>query len=111
MKLSVLAFDYDGTIARNDRVPSSVLDAIANARRRNVTVILVTGRILDDLRRVAGDLTFVNAVVAENGAVVHFPGSGQTTILAPLIPSSFMARLKELRIPFGAGQCLVDADA
>ena len=56
MKLSVLAFDYDGTIARNDRVPPSVLDAIADARRRNVTVILVAGRILDDLRRVAGDV-------------------------------------------------------
>ena len=49
MKLSVLALDYDGTIALNDRVPPSVLDAIADARRRNVTVILVTGRILDDL--------------------------------------------------------------
>ena len=111
MKLSVLALDYDGTIARNDRVPASVLDAIADARRRDVTVILVTGRILDDLRRVAGDLNFVDGVVAENGALVHFPGSGQTTILAPLIPSTFTARLKELGIPFGAGQCLVDADA
>ena len=39
---------------------------------------------LDDLRRVAGDLTFVDAVVAENGALVHFPGGGQTTILARL---------------------------
>ena len=74
-------------------------------------VILVTGRILDDLRRVAGDLNFVDGVVAENGALVHFPGSGQTTILAPLIPGTFVARLKELGIPFGSGQCLVDADA
>jgi len=111
MKLSVLALDYDGTIASNERVPSSVLDAIAEARRRNVTVILVTGRILDDLRRVAGDLNFVDGVVAENGALVHFPGTGQTTILAPLIPSAFVARLEELAIPFGAGQCLADADA
>lgn len=111
MKLSVLALDYDGTIALNDRVPPSVLDAIADARRRNVTVILVTGRILDDLRGVAGDLNFVDGVVAENGALVHFPGSGQTTILAPLIPSTFVSRLKELEIPFGVGQCLIDADA
>ena len=111
MKLSVLALDYDGTIARNDRVPPPVLDAIAEARRRNVTVILVTGRILDDLRRVAGDLDFVDGVVAENGALVHFPGSGHTTILAPLIPRAFVARLEQLGIPFGAGQCLVDADA
>jgi len=111
MKLSVLALDYDGTIAHNDRVPPAVLDAIADARRRNLTVILVTGRTLDDLRRVAGELDFVDGVVAENGSLVHFPGSGHTTILAPLIPRAFVARLEQLAIPFDAGQCLVDADA
>ena len=82
MKLSVLALDYDGTITRADHPDESVLSAIAEARRRNVTVILVTGRILDDLRRVAGELHFVDGVVAENGAVVHFPGTGHTTTLA-----------------------------
>ena len=99
MKLSVLALDYDGTIAHNDRVPPAVLDAIADARRRNLTVILVTGRTLDDLRRVAGELDFVDGVVAENGSLVHFPGSGHTTILAPLIPRAFVARLEQLAIP------------
>ena len=44
MKLSVLALDYDGTIARNDRLDPDVLDAIGIARRRGVTVLLVTGR-------------------------------------------------------------------
>jgi len=111
MKLAVLALDYDGTITRNDRPDPSVLSAVADARRRNVTVILVTGRILHDLRRVAGDLHFVDCVVAENGALIHFPGTGHTTILAPLIPQAFVARLEELGIPFRAGQCLVDGDA
>jgi hydroxymethylpyrimidine pyrophosphatase-like HAD family hydrolase len=49
MKLSVLALDYDGTIARNDRLDPDVLDAIGIARRRGVTVLLVTGRVLGDL--------------------------------------------------------------
>ena len=111
MKLAVLALDYDGTITRDDRPDASVLSAVADARRRNVTVILVTGRILHDLRRVAGDLHFVDCVVAENGALIHFPGTGHTTILAPLIPQAFVARLEELGIPFRAGQCLVDVDA
>jgi hydroxymethylpyrimidine pyrophosphatase-like HAD family hydrolase len=111
MKLAVLALDYDGTITRDDRPDQSVLGAVADARRRNVTVILVSGRLLDDLRRVAGDLQFVDGIVAENGALIHFPGTGHTTILAPLIPQAFVARLEELGIPFRAGQCLVDADA
>jgi hydroxymethylpyrimidine pyrophosphatase-like HAD family hydrolase len=111
MKLSVLALDYDGTFTRDDHPNASVLAAVAEARRRNVTVILVTGRILDDLRRVAGNLHFVDAVVAENGAILHFPGTGHTTILAPPVPQAFVARLGELAIPFRAGQCLIDADA
>jgi hydroxymethylpyrimidine pyrophosphatase-like HAD family hydrolase len=72
VKLTVLALDYDGTIALNDRFDRSVLDAIATARRQGIAVMLVTGRGLDDLRRVAGDLHFVDRVVAENGALVHF---------------------------------------
>ena len=111
MKLTVLALDYDGTITRGDRPDPSVLSAIADARRRNVTVILVTGRILHELRRVAGDLRVVDCVVAENGGVIHFPGTGHTTALAPLIPQAFVARLHELGIPCRAGQGLVDADA
>ena len=60
MKLSVIALDYDGTVTRNDVLDPSVRDAIAVARMQGITVLLVTGRILDDLRRVAGDLHFVD---------------------------------------------------
>lgn len=111
MKLAFLALDYDGTITRDYRPYPSVLSALADARRRNVTVILATGRNLDDLRRVAGDLRFVDGVVAENGAVVHFPCTGHTTVLASLISQAFVSRLEELNIPFRTGQGLVDADA
>ena len=34
----------------------------------------------------AGDLRFVDAVVAENGAVVHVSGSNHTTRLAAAVP-------------------------
>ena len=61
MKLSVLALDYDGTIAQHDTIDPSVRDAIAAARTHGMLVLLVTGRILDELRRVAGDLHFVDA--------------------------------------------------
>ena len=111
MKLSVIALDYDGTIARGDVLEPLVRDAIAAARTRGIVVLLVTGRILDDLRRVAGDLHFVDGVIAENGAVIHFPDSGRTSALAPPIPEGFVAELRRRRIPFAAGQCLVDADA
>jgi hydroxymethylpyrimidine pyrophosphatase-like HAD family hydrolase len=111
MKISVLALDYDGTIAAGDVLDPSVRNAVAAARTRGLTVLLVTGRILSELRRVAGDLHFVDAVVAENGAVVHFPDSGYTSRLAPLVPPALREALAAREIPFQAGECLVDADA
>jgi hydroxymethylpyrimidine pyrophosphatase-like HAD family hydrolase len=111
VKLSVIALDYDGTVARGDVLDPTVRDAIAVARTQGIVVLLVTGRILDVLRRVAGDLHFVDGVIAENGAVIHFPDSGRTSALAPPLPAGFIAEMRRRRIPFTAGQCLVDADA
>ena len=111
MKLSVIALDYDGTVSRGDVLDPSVRDAIAAARTHGIVVLLVTGRILDELRRVAGDLHFVDGVIAENGAVIHFPDSGRTSALAPLVPEGFVAELRRRGIAFAAGRCLVDADA
>ena len=42
-------------------------------------MLLVMGRILEELRRVADDLHSVDGVIAENGAVVPFPDSGHTS--------------------------------
>ncbi|AMY10763.1 Sugar phosphatase YidA [Luteitalea pratensis] len=111
MKLSAIALDYDGTIASGDVLDPSAQDAIAATRARGIVVVLVTGRILDQLRRVAGDLHFVDGVIAENGAVMHFPDSGRTSALAPPVPEEFVAELSRRGIPFAAGRCLVDADA
>src|SRR5687767_8770527 len=86
-------------------------EAIALARTQGIVVLLVTGRILGELRRVAGGLHFVDGVIAENGAVIHFPDSGRTSTLAPLVPEGFIAELRRRRIPFSSGKCLVDADA
>jgi hypothetical protein len=111
VKLAAIALDYDGTITNGDRPHDAVRDAIAALRSRGIVVFLVTGRILTELSRVAGELHFVDAVVAENGALVHFPGSGYTRALAPTIPAAFVNELGRRGIPFAAGQCLVDANA
>jgi hydroxymethylpyrimidine pyrophosphatase-like HAD family hydrolase len=111
MKLSVLALDYDGTIARGDRLDPSVRAAIASARMNGIVTLLITGRILSELQRVAGQLHFVDGVVAENGAILHFPDSGLTSVLSPMMPASFVEELARRGIKHTAGQCLVDASA
>ena len=57
MKFAALALDYDGTIAIDGAFDPAVRAAIGDLRRRGIVVILVTGRRLDDLRRVAGDVS------------------------------------------------------
>jgi hydroxymethylpyrimidine pyrophosphatase-like HAD family hydrolase len=111
MKFSVLALDFDGTIARNDTLDDSVRQAIAALRGVGIVVILVTGRILEDLRRVAGGLHFVDAVVAENGAVVEFPVSGYTTRNGTPPSPRFVDALRQVGIGFDVGSVVVEADA
>jgi hydroxymethylpyrimidine pyrophosphatase-like HAD family hydrolase len=111
VKLSAIALDYDGTIANEGTLDRSVREAIADARTSGIVVLLVTGRMLDELRRVAGDLHFVDGVVAENGAVVHFPATGHTAVLAPVMSPVFVEEIARRGVPFSVGTCLVDADA
>lgn len=111
MKLSVIALDYDGTIARHGVLDPQVRQAIAEVRASGIVVLLVTGRILAELQRMAGELHFVDAVVAENGAVLHVPATGHTTTLAPPVPPEFVENLRGRGRAFEVGTCLVDADA
>ena len=110
MKFCVLALDYDGTIARDGVLSPDVKRAIAEARAHGIVVLIVTGRVLSDLRRVAGGLDFVDGVVAENGAIVAFP-NGQTRVVGQPPPQLFLDELRRRGVVFTSGQCVVEADA
>ena len=65
-----VAIDFDGTLAEG-QVTLGTLAALAEARARQIRVVLVTGRITSELRAVFPDaLDHVDAIVAENGAVL-----------------------------------------
>ncbi len=110
MKFGVLALDYDGTIARDGVLDPEVKAAIVAARARGIVVVIVTGRILSDLKQAAGDLGFVDAVVAENGAVLAFP-SGQTWLIGHPPSQPFLDELRRQGIEFKMGQSIVEAAA
>jgi hydroxymethylpyrimidine pyrophosphatase-like HAD family hydrolase len=111
MKFLAIALDYDGTIALHDVVDAKVREAIAELRAEGIVVLIVTGRVMDDLRRVAGDLHFVDGVVAENGAVVEFTASGYSRALDPPPLPAFVEALQKQGIPFKAGQAIVETDS
>lgn len=111
MRFSVLAVDYDGTIADDGRIAPDVRSAIEEVRSSGVITILVTGRILSDLRRLMGDFGLFDAIVAENGAVLTFPHTGRSSILCNPPPPIFVERLRQLGKDIVFGECIVEADA
>jgi hydroxymethylpyrimidine pyrophosphatase-like HAD family hydrolase len=110
MKLCVVALDYDGTIARDGRVEPLVIEAINEAQERGIAVILVTGRIMADLRRVLPEHELFDAVVTENGAVLSFPNMPSRLLTHP--PSKIL--LDELcarNVAVGFGDCIIETEA
>jgi hydroxymethylpyrimidine pyrophosphatase-like HAD family hydrolase len=108
MKLRLLALDYDGTIAENGELDAVVRSALIEACRADIRLVLATGRNLGDLRRLPCGLELFDAVVAENGAVLNFPATGRTMLLAEPPERIFLQELTRRNIPFLAGACLIE---
>lgn len=70
-RFAALAFDYDGTLTEQRRPSAAVLSHLRATRASGTKLVLVTGRILAELRQVAPEVEDeFDAVVAENGAVL-----------------------------------------
>lgn len=101
-----VAIDYDGTLTEGARPSEEVLEAIDRIRRGGVRLVLVTGRILAELRSVFPDYAdHFDAVVAENGAVLETDGVVRS-LTAP-VPVELDAALIERGVPFRRGQVLL----
>lgn len=103
-----LATDYDGTLAENGKVSASTLEALNRFKARDGKLILVTGRVLPELEEVFPEVGVFDLVVAENGALLYWPTSGKTRLLAPPPPPAFAEKLAKLGAePLSVGQCIV----
>lgn len=111
MKLKAIAIDYDGTIAVDGVVDPSVWQAIAEARHLGIAVILVTGRRMSELEQLIRPLDCFDVIVAENGAVLHFPWSGRHVVLGHPPADAVIAELQRKRVSFQAGETVVETDA
>ncbi len=111
MKLAVVALDFDGTIAVDGALDAEVRGLVHELRERGIAVLLVTGRILADLETCVGDLRLFDAVVAENGAVLSFPATGHSRVLAAEPAPDLLAALSAAGIEQRAGQCVIEAAA
>ncbi|HEY3355986.1 MAG TPA: HAD hydrolase family protein, partial [Polyangia bacterium] len=108
MRFLALACDYDGTLADEGRLAAPTRAALAAVRASGRKLLVVTGRERPDLERVAAGLDLFDLVVAENGAVLYWPGTGAERLLAPAPPPAFVAALRRAGVtPLGVGRCIV----
>ncbi|MGO9753993.1 MAG: HAD hydrolase family protein [Solirubrobacteraceae bacterium] len=104
-----VALDYDGTLAEGEVAPGTRA-ALAEARAGGIRVILVTGRIISELRGVfAGFEEHLDAVVAENGAVLLTP-VGVRRLAAP-VDRSVSAALSARGVVHRSGMVLLACGA
>ena len=73
--------------------------ALGRLRATGRSVVMVTGRLVDDLIAVCPDLSPFDIVVAENGAVLFWPSTGRRQVLAEPPPAAFIDRLRALGTP------------
>ena len=108
--IRTLATDYDGTIATHGTVDPDTLAALRRLRDAGGTLILVTGRVLPELRDVFPELDLCHMVVAENGALLYTPATGHERTLADPPEESFVRALEERGVsPLSVGRVIVAA--
>ena len=105
----VVAIDFDGTLTSRGEVSAKALDAIDQARRNGLLVVLVTGRIGAELRSEFPQIAeHVDALVLENGAVTVI--GGRTHALSAPVESGLDEALTDRGVPYRRGEVLLATD-
>lgn len=108
LRYRVFCCDYDGTLASEGLVPADALASLKGLKSAGWNLVMVTGRILSDLRKVFGRLEIFDRVVLENGGVLYRPEDGSDTVLGPPPPSAFVEILRRRGVlPLEVGRVIV----
>src|SRR4051812_28016041 len=107
MRYTAIALDYDGTIAHDGVVPPHVMAGLARLKATGRKLLLVTGRELDELLGIFPGITLFDRVVAENGALLYRPATGERKDLGEPPPDAFIARLEAEGVPLSIGNTIV----
>ena len=106
-----IAVDYDGTLTERQRPSDSVLAAVRATREHGMKVVLMTGRILEELR---SDFPTVeqefDAIIGENGAVLWTPAGGERALAEP-VAHGLEAGLRAARVPYRRGRVILATEA
>jgi len=108
MRYFCLICDYDGTIGRDGRVPSSTVEALKKVGPSGRKLVLATGRELNDLLQAFPEVSVFDRVVAENGGVLYWPAGREKKLLADSPPREFVEELVRRGVsPLSVGESIV----
>jgi hydroxymethylpyrimidine pyrophosphatase-like HAD family hydrolase len=108
MRYLALCTDYDGTLATDGQLLPGTVTALEQLRASGRRLVLVTGRELDDLQKVCSRLDLFEYVVAENGALLYKPATGEETPLGTRPPDTFVTLLRQRGVgPISVGRVIV----
>jgi len=107
MRYLALATDYDGTLAHDSHVSEEAVAAIERLKQSGRKLILVTGRELPELYSVFPQYKLCDCVVAENGALLVWPGEGKEEVLGEPPPEAFLTEIVHRGVkPFSVGKVI-----
>ncbi|MBA3956851.1 MAG: HAD-IIB family hydrolase [Parachlamydiaceae bacterium] len=108
MYFMALALDYDGTLSINGKVSEETILALTKLKASGRRLILVTGRQIEELKKIFERLDLFDRVVAENGALIYTPQSQAQQLLAEPPPPEFIEKLKACGVtPIMIGNVIV----
>ena len=103
-----VCFDYDGTLAHRGVLDDETVCALERLKSSGRRLLMVTGRQLGDLRRVCRRIDLFDRIVAENGALLFDPATGDETPLSEPPPAAFVDALHRRGIePLSVGRGIV----
>lgn len=104
----LLAVDYDGTLAHDGTVDKPTIDALKRLRDSGRHLVLVTGRRLESLLDAFPKVGLFQCVVAENGALLYWPETGEESALGDPPPEELLDALRKRGVePLEAGRVIV----
>jgi hydroxymethylpyrimidine pyrophosphatase-like HAD family hydrolase len=103
-----LASDYDGTLAQDGMVAPATLSALKQLKASGKRLFLVTGRELASVRNCFQGLDQFDLIIAENGALLFNPTTGEERLLSAPPPEPLVAALRAKNVhPLSVGRGIV----
>jgi hypothetical protein len=100
MRYTLLASDYDETLARNGLMSERAEAALQRWKADGRRLLLITGRSLDNLRRHVPQLSLFDGVVSENGAVIYQAANQQQHLLGERPPHALVEAIREQGVDY-----------